>query len=123
MIHGRVDSNLSATVIVAVTGPRGDTMEVEAIIDTGFNGFLTLPLTAINDLILPRRGIGRAVLANGSTDLFDIYAATVDWDGAPRTIEVDAVEAGCLLGMAMMKGFDLHLEVIAGGNASINARA
>ena len=42
MIPGAVNGNLEATVRLVVRGSGGQEQEIEAVIDTGFNGFLTL---------------------------------------------------------------------------------
>jgi predicted aspartyl protease len=43
MITGVVNANREATMRLVVTGPDGQQVDTEAIIDTGFTGFLTLP--------------------------------------------------------------------------------
>ncbi|MDP6417051.1 MAG: clan AA aspartic protease, partial [Gammaproteobacteria bacterium] len=67
------------------------------VIDTGFDGFLTLPASVIQDLGLVWRRRGRAMLADDS--LFDIYEAAVTWDGRPRRIAVDEAECDPLVGI------------------------
>jgi uncharacterized protein (DUF433 family) len=59
-----VSSN-EARFSLLVSGAGGEEREVEAVIDTGFNGFLTLPPEQVAALALPRLGEGRAILANG----------------------------------------------------------
>ncbi len=79
MITGTINADREATIRLMVRGPGGQEQEIEAVIDTGFNGFLTLPPTVVTTLGLPRLGRGRAILANGSQDLFDVYEVTVLW--------------------------------------------
>ena len=43
MIAGVVNSAYEAVIILPLQGPAGQTREVEAVVDTGFNRFLTLP--------------------------------------------------------------------------------
>ena len=50
MIEGFVNANLEAVVNVPIRGPAGQTREVEAVIDTGFNGFLTLPPSLVVEM-------------------------------------------------------------------------
>ena len=119
MISGTVNSDLNAVIQLPLVGPLGQRQEVEAVIDTGFNGYVTLPPSLISQLGLKRRGRGRALLADGSIALFDIYAVTVIWDGVSRTVEVDAVDVGVLAGMSLLRGYRLHIQVTDGGHTQI----
>ncbi len=121
MITGTVNTNREATLLLRVRGPLGQEQEIEALIDTGFNGFLTLPPGLVAALSLPRLGRGRAVLANGSEELFDIYEATVIWDGQPRAVELDAANTVALVGMSLLYGYDLRIHVVEGGRVTIEA--
>ena len=99
----------------------GHEREVDATIDTGFNGFLTLPPFLVAALGLARLSRGRALLANGSEELFDIYGVTVLWDGLERHVEVDAVNVTPLVGMSLLAGYDLHIQVADGGYVVIQS--
>lgn len=121
MITGTVNPDREATIRLVVRGPAGQDQEVEAIIDTGFNGFLTLPPSVVAALGLPHLGRGRAILANGSDEFFDVHAVTVLWDGEPRAVEVDAADTDALVGMALLYGYELRVPVIDGGTVVIAA--
>jgi clan AA aspartic protease len=92
---------------------------VEAIIDTGFNGFLTLSPALIAVLGLPWLCREQGELADGSVLTFDVYVATVDWNGQSKSVEVEAADAQPLLGMALMRGFELRIQVVPGGSVTI----
>ena len=66
MIEGVVNANMEAVVTLTLRGETGQEREIEAVIDTGFNGFLTLPPTLAVELGLPFASIGLATLADGS---------------------------------------------------------
>ena len=119
MITGIVSADYEAIIRLEVQGPTGQEREVDAVVDTGFNGFLTLPPRLVTTLGLTRRRRGRAILANGSEDIFDIYGVTVLWDGQPRYIETGAVDTTPLVGMALLAGYDLHVQVAIGGHIAI----
>ena len=40
MIHGVVNAAYEAVIPLTVQGPAGQTRDIEAVIDTGFTGFL-----------------------------------------------------------------------------------
>jgi predicted aspartyl protease len=59
MITGVVTSFYQATIRLIVRGPTGQAQEIEAVIDTGFDGVLSLPPADIATLGLPWRRRGR----------------------------------------------------------------
>jgi clan AA aspartic protease len=121
MITGVVNARHEAMIRVSVHHANGQEQEVEAILDTGFSGSLTLPPAVIVALGLPWRTRGTVILANGSEDQFDIYAAVIRWDGTPRNILVEAADTDPLVGMALLTGHDVHLQVVAGGHVIVEA--
>jgi clan AA aspartic protease len=121
MIIGVVTDRREAVIRLKVRGPAGQDQEIEAIIDTGFDGWLSLPSSIIVQLGLTWRQRGRALLADGSESVFDIYEATVDWDGEARRIPVDEAETVPLVGMALLEGCELVVQVQRGGNVSVRA--
>jgi clan AA aspartic protease len=79
MITGVVTNDRQAVIHLTVRGPAGQEQEIEAIIDTGFDGWLSLPSSLVAGLGLVWHRRGRALLADGSESVFDIYEAKVDW--------------------------------------------
>jgi clan AA aspartic protease len=118
MMQERVNQRCEAVISVAVRG-GGKIKPVDAVIDTGFNGFLSLPTESIIELGLPWNYRDRATLGDGSETLFDVYNAEVIWNGQYREIEVNAAETEPLLGMRMLKGDRLQVDTIEGGLVTI----
>ena len=114
-----VNAHTEATIRLPVRAADGREQEIEAILDTGFNGSLTLPAALIASLGLPWRTRGLVMLANGSEDYCDMYAATVIWDGRPQNILVEAADTDPLVGMALLYGHALHMQVVEGGSVVI----
>ena len=121
MIEGTVNHAREAIVSLPVSGPAGRIEEIEAVIDTGYNGYITVPPALVSELRLPFVTSGRATLANGSEDVFDIHDATVLWGGAPLSVLADAADTVPLVGMALLEGHSLHIDVRPGGSVVIQA--
>lgn len=121
MIQGVVNANLEAAVTLSLRGESGQEREIEAVIDTDFNGFLTLPTALVAELGIPFAYMGRATLADGSEAAFDVYDATVLWNGQPGYVESGAVGADPLVGMSLLDRHDLSIQVRDGGRVVIRA--
>ncbi len=121
MITGAVNARHEMVIRLPVRNSAGQEQEVETILDPGFNGSLTLPPVLVASLGISWRSRARAVLANGNIEQFDVYSATVVWDGVPRPILVQAIDTAPLLGMALLVGFDLRARVIVGVNVQTEA--
>ena len=85
MIHGTV-VGLQARMSLIILPPEHSGVEIECVIDTGFEGFLTLPPSVIATLGLPYLININANLANNSSIETDVYLATVVWNGVERNI-------------------------------------
>lgn len=46
---------------------------------------------------------------------FNVYEATVIWDEEPLIIPVDEADSQPLIGMSLMKGYRLTVQVLEGG--------
>ena len=76
MIYGRlVDGRAIAPVIFRLPGQPD--FSLDFVIDTGFNGYLTLPVQAISAMNLPLYSSTPIKLADGSEALSAIHLATV----------------------------------------------
>jgi len=118
MITGVVKSD-EGRIRLKVKGLRGRRQEVEAVIDTGYTASLTLPPAIVAALGLRWRSMDRFTLADGSECLFDVYVAKVDWDGKVSTILVDEADADPLVGMRLLRGHELKMQVRARGKVTI----
>ena len=120
MMQGYVNSNCEAVISLVIS--NGTKLKsIKALIDTGFTGFLSLPTAIIAELELPWSYRDRGTLGDGSETLFDIYDATVIWDGRYREIEINAAETDPLIGMSLLFGYRLQIDAIQGGLVNISA--
>ena len=53
MIQGVVNAANEAIITIPLQGSEGRTREIEAVVDTGYSGFLTLPTGLVDELGLP----------------------------------------------------------------------
>ena len=120
MITGKITSNLDAVIEVEVVG-SDQKEKIAAVIDTGFYGFLILPSDLINRLTLQRIGNQPTFLGDGNEVDFDVYLAKVLWDGEEREVTALESDAGPLIGMSLLYGSRVILDVINDGDVSINA--
>lgn len=122
MIRGIVSEDREAIISIAICGPAGSFISADAIIDTGFNGYLTLPLEVLNKQNAPKVGQMRFVLADGSESLSDLYELEIIWDGRSQLVEIDAAESVPLVGMALLDGFILTVDAVIGGGVTVASR-
>lgn len=115
-MNGHVDTDGRAMVTVSLRPSAGAAAhEIEAWIDTGFNGDLVVPQQQISDLELPLTGTAIATLADGSEVALKRYACRIDWFGEERDLEVVANDGGSpLLGVGLLDGYDLHISYRTG---------
>jgi clan AA aspartic protease len=123
MINGVVTVHREAVIPLVVRGPTGKEEHIDAVIDTGFNGSLTLPSRILSTLDLPWRRRAKAFLADGSESVFDIFEGYVVWDAMVRRIPVDAAETVPLVGMGLLEGFEFNVQVKPGGPVTIKILA
>lgn len=115
MMQGVVNLRREATLTVVVGSSNQNVQAIEAVIDTGFTGFLSLPSAIITTLNLPWSASDIVTLGDGSETLFDLYTAVVIWDGQYRDIYIAEAETEPLIGMAMLYGYRLQIDAVEGG--------
>lgn len=104
---------------LTVLGSGDARVEVEAVIDTGFTGYLTLPADVVRALALSGSGFVEVELADGGTAALDVYDAHVLWRGRERPVPVYEAEGGPLVGMSLLRGSRLTVDVEPGGEVVI----
>ena len=123
MILGTVNDSYEAVISLTIQGPSGQSREIEAVVDTGFTGFLSLPSALAAELGLPFLTHESALLADGSLVNFSVHDATALWDGQAKRVYAHLADATPLLGMRMLDRHNLNIEVENGGRVVIQARA
>jgi len=120
MITGKVTANREAVIEVEIIGPTKQTQRVEVVIDTGFNGYLTLPSNLINRFKLQFVGNRRATLGDGNVVVLDVYLAKVLWHNQERDVLALQADGGPLIGMSLLYGSRVTLDVVDGGDVIVD---
>ena len=118
MITGKIRDERVAIIEVEVIG-LNQRAKIEATLDTGFTDYLTLPEFLIDYLKLPRIGTRRAIIAHGRAVFLNLYLAKVIWHGKERDIEVLQTDKQPLIGMSLLRGSRIILDVVTNGDVKI----
>ena len=122
MIIGEINADREAELRLIVHDAAGRGNEIKAVIDTGFTDYLTLPPALITSLRLTFWELTEFVLADGNVVAFETYTATVIWDGAEKSVLVLASDGGSLIGMSLLYGYRVIMDVVDGGSVTIEAK-
>jgi predicted aspartyl protease len=121
MISGTVTPDRGAVIQLVVRGPTGSEETVDAVLDTGFNDALALPPPIVSAPGLPFATPIVAALADGTLVQMSAFDGTVVWDGQPRGVLILAADGGPLVGMSLLYGSRVTLEVVDGGSVEIES--
>jgi len=122
MIRGSVDSEKHAVLSLELCDSNGQIMAVSAVIDTGYDGVLTITPDIAANLHCPFRETRTYELGNGELVDFPIHDVTLIWDGQTRDVAAIVTSGGVLIGMSLLHGFTLFIDVIDGGEICIEPR-
>ena len=107
--NGKVNIALEACLGLQIVG--GGIFEVQ--VDTGFNGWLTLPQSVVTEIGLPIIGRVESFLA-GQTEPqeTDVASAQIKWLGEVRRVDVIVLD-DYLIGTALLEGTQLTIDYAA----------
>ncbi len=108
-ISGNVTATLEARVSLRLVGGRAGDLEVEVVIDTGFDGSLVLPADLASCLNLPVVSHEIFSMIGGAQDSADVALAQIEWLGEVRRVDVILKDA-FLLGIALLDGTRLFID-------------
>lgn len=95
-------------------------LEIECVVDTGFEGFLTLPISVVADLSLSRVGSIKANLADNSRIVTNMHEVIIFWNGVERLIPVLAMGHRPLIGTALLEDYHLSIDFCEGGTVLVD---
>jgi clan AA aspartic protease len=120
-MRGKVVAGREAVVPIVILDLEGQGWEVDAVVDTGSTGELTLPPDAIESLRLPWCRDDLARIGGDQLVPCAVFVAKVIWEGASRPIEVFELDSEPLLGMKLLENHRLKIDIVDGGNVEITS--
>lgn len=93
---------------------------IDFLIDTGFVGQLKLSPYWTGTLRLPKQGRETFVLANGTTETYEIYLVRGVWGESEQVLEVVEMVGEPLIGIELLRGSRLLAEIEDGGIVAID---
>lgn len=118
MISGRI-VNREAVIEFEVSAPGDRPQQIQAVIDTGYNGYLVLPGHLVMTLQLPFAGYRRGTLADGSVTRLDVNLASVVWHGQPKDVLISQATGTPLVGMSLLESSRMTMDIVDGGDVTI----
>ncbi|WP_353932869.1 clan AA aspartic protease [Okeanomitos corallinicola TIOX110] len=119
MINGNV-VGLQARINVIFNLSEGLNIEIGCVVDTGFEGFLTLPADAITKMGLPYLARIDANLADNSNVPVNVFLANILWNGKQREVPVLAMGRRPLIGTALLEDYHLSIDFYNGGTVIVD---
>ena len=106
-LHGSLDRSYSPVVTIAVSTPVGPSQFVDAVIDTGFTGFVQLPEQRARSLGLRPRAVSEVQYADGRTGTVPLAWATVTLGQAVREgfVHLQRGSDEAIVGLELLKIF------------------
>ena len=106
-------------VPVSVIDKEGTIQRFRAALDTGFNGSFALPPSSIRRLGLTALESRVVTFANGESEECPVYAVAVIWNGERVSLPVFGLGDTPLIGMALLRGSRVTMDVVEGGAVEI----
>ncbi len=119
MIRGRVDSHRQAWVQLDLKSRTGRLQRIEAVVDTGFDGNLTLPPNIIRELDFEPELEVNVVLATGAADRVKTWNGDVIWHEQVRSLLILESSGTPLLGMELLEDSQLTMQARINGDVLI----
>lgn len=138
MTTGRITAEGEAALYLTAqrpdaSGEEQERVRFEAIIDTGFNGALTLPSEQIEAMGLPRVGAVSAServllgctdqvqLGDGSLVDVRLFEAVIMFEGRPYSLLIEEAPTVPLIGTKLLWGCGLRVDFEVGGRVEVEA--
>jgi len=119
MLLGRYHDHLPR-LHLDLPGNDGSEVAVEFIVDTGFDGYLTLPADVVRRLFVEPFGPQTQMLADGTQVECPVCYITLPWNEETREVEVLVLGRSPLLGTLFLEGCQLTVDMSEGGELTVD---
>lgn len=120
MIAGSVNRNGELIIPIRALDANGYMHRFEAVVDTGFNGEITMTPLRIRELgFIPADPVV-ITMANNESKTFNSYHGTVIWDGQMAPVEVVESDGQTLIGTGLLWGSLLTAAITDNGEVTVN---
>jgi clan AA aspartic protease len=111
---------LQARMEITLCSPMQPAVKIECVVDTGFEGFLTLPTAVVEDLDLPYLAPIDANLADNSRIVTNVHQGVILWNGVQRVVPILAMGRRPLIGTALLEDYHLSVDFCEGGTVLVD---
>ena len=111
---------LCAYAEVSVAGRSGRSVRQTALIDTGFNGYISLPTTVVEDLGLLPIGAHVVELANAEVANVLLFSGEVAIGNIVRAVPIHGIGNEPTIGTSLFKYHHLSIDFMAGGDVDFD---
>lgn len=119
MILGRVRDSLPR-VTLDLPSAAGS-VPVEFILDTGFEGDLTLPRSVLLRLEVRPLFLSLRSMADGTLRECPVYQLAMEWNEELRDVEILCLEHNPLLGTLLLEGWHVAIDLVEGGEVLLES--
>ena len=119
MIRGAVSALRFPSITIELIDGAGRSRTIDAHLDTGFSGELTLPKAAIAELGIKLLDRSNYRIGNNELALFNAYAATIRWHDGLRQVTALESEIFPVVGVGLLWGNNLSVDFVIGGAVAI----
>lgn len=110
-------------VPVTVLDESEASLALECVVDTGFDGDLTLPPAVIQHLRLQRMETITVVAANEANLRLNAYRGVILWQGQRRAVRIIEAEGSPLIGIGLLWGSFLTATITDNGAVTVGPLA
>lgn len=119
MILGDVTEDCEIVLGLEGIAKSGTRVPFKAVLDTGFNGYLTVPTDLLAELDAQQVGSRRVELGDGQQVDLDVYLTRVEWLGKEKEVLALAANTMPLVGIRLVWNCRLSAELVDHGTVEI----